>query len=131
MLELAAHAAQTRSVVPGRDWEAARDYVAQHARREDLVAFAPRWADPIGREHFGPKIATVEREARADESRFPRAFEVSIRGAHVSALRTWRPSAEQHFGAVTVTTLESPAPMPVVDDLRLGRESGSNARVRW
>ncbi|MGA7123774.1 MAG: hypothetical protein WBY94_26955 [Polyangiaceae bacterium] len=117
LLELGAHAAQTQAVVPGRDWEAARDYVSQHAKPEDLVAFAPRWADPLGRAHFGPTIATLEREARPDESRFPRAFEVSIRGAHVPALRTWRRSAEQHFGGVAVTTLENPAPLPVLDDL--------------
>jgi hypothetical protein len=117
LVELAAHAVQTRSVPPGSDWDAARDYVAARAKPEDLVAFAPRWADPIGREHFGPRIATLEREARADESRFPRALEVSIRGAHLPAFAGWSRAGEQRFGSVTVTTWTNPAPASVLDDL--------------
>jgi hypothetical protein len=104
LLELAAHAIQTHSVAPSRDWDAARTYVASQAKPEDLVAFAPRWADPIGREHFGPGLATIDREARPDETRFPRALEVSIRGAHLPAFAGWRRASEQTFGSVAVTT---------------------------
>jgi hypothetical protein len=117
LVELVAHAVQTRSVVPGADWDAARDYVASQAKPQDLVVFAPKWADPIGREHFGPRIATLEREARADETRFPRALEVSIRGAHLPAFESWRRAGEQRFGGVTVTTWENPSPATVLDDL--------------
>jgi hypothetical protein len=117
LLELAAHAIQTHSVAPSRDWDAARTYVASQAKPEDLVAFAPRWADPIGREHFGPGLATIEREARPDETRFPRALEVSIRGAHLPAFAGWRRASEQTFGSVAVTTWENPAPAQVIDDL--------------
>jgi hypothetical protein len=117
LLELGAHAVQTHSVAPDRDWSDARAYVAAKAAAADLVAFAPRWADPIGREVFGADIATLEREARGDESRFPRAFEVSIRGKHIDALRGWRRVEDRHFGAVTVSTLENPAPAHVLDDL--------------
>lgn len=108
---------QTRSIVPDGDWRAARDYVAAHAKPEDLVAFAPRWADPIGRETFGPELATVAREARADETRFPRALEVSIRGKHLPAFAQWPREEQQQFGAVTVTTWDNPAPAQVIDDL--------------
>ncbi len=117
IVELAAHLVQAHSVVPESDWQAARDYVAAQAKPDDLVAFAPRWADPIGRETFGPRLATVEREARADETRFPRALEVSIRGAHLPAFEGWRREAEQRFGGVTVTTWDNPAPAQVIDDL--------------
>jgi hypothetical protein len=117
LAELAAHAVQTRSVVPEADWMAARDYVATQAKPADLVVFAPRWVDPIGRERFGPGIATLEREARADETRFAKAFEVSIRGAHLPALDGWRRAGEQRFGGVTVTTWENPSPAVVIDDL--------------
>jgi hypothetical protein len=91
--------------------------VAQQVKPADLVAFAPRWADPIGREHFGPQIATIEREARPDETRFPRVFEVALRGAHLPAFADWRRSGEERFGAVTVTLLENPSPAVVLDDL--------------
>jgi hypothetical protein len=117
LLELVAHLVQTHSVVPEADWRAARDYVASHAAREDLVAFAPRWVDPVGREIFGSELATVEREARPDETRFPRAFEVAIRGAHVPSLVGWRRSGSERFGAVSVTLLENPSPTHVLADL--------------
>jgi hypothetical protein len=117
LIELGAHVVETHSVVPDGDWRAARQYVASQSQPEDLVTFAPGWVDPIGREQFGPEIATIEREARADETRFPRAFEVSIRGAHMASLAAWRRTGEQRFGAVTVTTLENPAPARVLEDL--------------
>jgi hypothetical protein len=117
LVELAAHAVQTHSVPPDADWNAAKDYVAANAKADDLVAFAPRWVDPIGREHFGPRIATLEREARPDESRFPRALEVSLRGEHLPALSRWRRASEQRFGAVTVTTWQNPTPVALLDDL--------------
>jgi len=117
LLELGAHAAQVSSVAPERDWNAARDYVATQAKREDLVTFAPAWADPIGRQRFGPDIATIEREGLPDESRFPRAFEVAIRDAHAPVVRGWRRTDERRFGGVTVRTWENPAPAPVIDDL--------------
>ena len=117
VLELVAHVAQTRPAASNDDWNAARDYVAAQAKPEDMVAFAPHWDDPIGREHFGPRLATLLREAPPDETRFPRAFEVSIRGAHLPAFEGWRRGAVQRFGGVTVTTLENPDPAHVLDDL--------------
>jgi hypothetical protein len=117
MLELGAHVVQTHSVVPDGDWRSARDYVGAQLQPDDLVSVAPRWADPIGRELLGPEIATLEREARPDESRFPRAFEVSIRGAHDDLLDGWRQTDERRFGGVTVRTLENPDPVHVLDDL--------------
>jgi hypothetical protein len=82
-----------------------------------LVDFAPRWVDPIGRETFGSPIATLEREARPDETRFARALEVSIRGAHLPELAGWRRIEQHAFGRVSVTTWDNPAPARVLDDL--------------
>jgi hypothetical protein len=117
LLELGAHVVQTRSVVPASDWEAARAYVERESKPEDLVVFAPRWVDPVGRERFGTAIATFAREGRGDDTGFPRAFEVSIRGAHLAELSTWTRASEARFGGVTVTTLLNPAPAHVIDDL--------------
>jgi hypothetical protein len=117
LLELGAHAIQTHSIVPERDWAAARAYVSTQVRPDDLIAFAPTWIDPIGRKEFGAAMATVEREARPDESRFVRAFEVAIRGRHLRVLSGWRRAGEKAFGGVTVTTWENPTPARVVDDL--------------
>lgn len=117
LVELLAHVVQISTVVPERDWRAARAYVAAQAKPEDLIAFTPRWADPLGREFFGPGLATLEREARDDETRFPRAFEVSIRGFHLPALSGWKRTDRRTFGGVSVTTLENPAPATVLSDL--------------
>lgn len=117
LLELLAHCVQVGSAVPEADWKAARAYVAEHAKGEDLIAFVPRWADPLGRRYFGAQLATLDREARPDETRFPRAFEVSIRGAHLAALSRWKRTDRQAFGRVVVSTLENPAPAAVLSDL--------------
>ena len=128
LLELAAHAVQTHSIPASADWLAARDYVGAQAKAEDLVVFAPSWADPLGREQFGPRLATLEREARADETRFPRALEVSIRGAHLPAFEGWRRADREHFGRVTVTTWENPSAVQVLDDL-VSMVAGQHVRV--
>jgi hypothetical protein len=128
ILELGAHLVQAHSTVPDSDWQAAQQYVKAHAAPEDGISFAPRWVDPIGREQFGPTLATLEREAPPDETRFPRAFEVSIRGGHAPSLAGWRHSAESRFGGVTVTTLENPAPAHVIDDL-VSRVDPAHMRV--
>jgi len=114
---MGAHLVQTRSSAPRQDWEAARAYVESHATPDDLVAFAPRWVDPIGREMFGASIATLRREARPDETRFPRALEVAIRGEHLPELAGWRRAEEHRFGRVAVTTWDNPAPARVLEDL--------------
>jgi hypothetical protein len=59
----------------------------------------------------------LEREGRPDETRFPRAFEVSIRGARLATLTGWRREGQQRFGGVTVTTWDNPAPARVLEDL--------------
>lgn len=115
--ELILQLVQTHSVVPTKDWEAARAYVAANAKPEDLVAFAPRWTDPIGREMFGPELATLEREARADDTSFPRAFEVSIRGGALPEFEGWTRSGEASFGRVKVVTWTNPSAAHVIDDL--------------
>ncbi len=117
IVELGLHIHQVSDVVPERDWASARDAVAKELGPDDLVTFAPYWADPLGRRTFGDAIMTFERAARSDEARFARAWEVSIRGFHDPTLAKWRKVSEQHHGAVTVALFENPAPEKVVDDL--------------
>lgn len=110
LAELVAHVVQVASVAPRADWEAARDAVREGLRADDLVVFSPGWTDPVGREVFGPELATFAREARPDESRFARAFEVSVRGEHLPALAGWATTGERRFGGVTVRELANPSP---------------------
>jgi hypothetical protein len=109
--ELALHVKQTTSdVVPASDWDAARDAVKADMKPDDLVVFAPFWADPIGREHFGDALAGRAREARPDDTRYARAFEVSIRGAHADELAGWKKVSEREVGKITIALYENPAP---------------------
>jgi hypothetical protein len=131
VLELVLHAKQMADVVPDGDWQLARDAVSAELHPDDLVVFAPFWADPLGRRSFGDAIATMKREGRSDEERFPRAWEVSIRGKHEPTLAGWKMLKEKKAGAITVTLLENPRHWPVVDDLvdRVTPERLSVSRV--
>lgn len=118
VVELALHVKQTTSdVVSDADWLAARDAVRADVKPDDLVIFAPFWVDPIGREHFGDSLAGLEREARPDETRFTRAFEVSIRGAHRTELEGWKKLSTKQLGKVTVALYENPSPVKVLTDV--------------
>jgi len=117
VIEVGAHVREVTSVVPNGDWALARDYVAAQVKPDDLILFAPRWTDPIGRMVFGDGLASMAREARADDTRFARAFEVSIRGGHAGELAGWRRVAAKKLGRVTVTTWENPSPLVVKEDL--------------
>jgi hypothetical protein len=115
--ELALHLHQVSSVVPDADWDRAKVEVQKSVKPDDLVAFAPRWVDPIGREHFGSGIATFEREAYPDVTRFPRAIEVGIRGEHLADLAGWKKVGSEKVGAITITTFANPSPVTLRDDL--------------
>jgi len=117
LVELALHVKQVNSVVPASDWKAAKAEVEKRAKPEDLVAFAPQWVDPIGREYFGSQIATLEREGYPDVTGFPRAIEVSIRGEHLADLVGWREADHVNVGGIRITTLENPSPVAIKDDL--------------
>jgi hypothetical protein len=117
LFELCAHLVQVARVVSDDDWRAASAEVARQVQPDDLVVFAPYWSEPLGRHFFGNKVATLARIARPDNSRFPRAFEVSIRGAHLDELQSWKNVDQKKIGAITITTLENPAPAKVLFDL--------------
>lgn len=128
LLEVVLHLRQIAGAVPESDWRAARDAVKAMARPDDLVLVAPRWADPVGREYLGSDLLTVEREARADESGFARAIQVSVGRQRAPELADWKRAAEQSVGALTVTTYENPASVRVLDRL-LSHEGPERMRV--
>lgn len=118
LVELALHVKQTSSdVVSESDWPLAQAAVKAQLQPDDLVVFEPFWADPLGRRTFGHDIASMKREGRSDERRFPRAFEVSIRGAHAEQLARWKKVKEERYGGVTVTLFENPSYTQVIEDV--------------
>jgi hypothetical protein len=128
VIELVLHVKQSHGAPSDADWTLARDAVRATQQPGDLVVFAPSWVDPLGRKWLGPELASVAREARADEARFPRALEVSIRGQHAPELRAWKKTSERKMGAITLAVLENPSPVRVLDDL-LAHEGPERMRV--
>jgi hypothetical protein len=116
IVELLAHVRQTRDVATDDDWRAARENVAKGLHAEDLLIFAPKWVEPIGRRWMQSDLATMDRMTFADASRYKRAIEVSIRGKHREELAGWKSAQTDRFGGVEVTTWENPAYSPVIDD---------------
>lgn len=117
LTEIALYAKQSRDVVPAGDWAAAKAHVASKLAPTDLVVFAPKWQDAVGRQVFGPEIMTLERAARPDDTRFRRTFEVSARGARRPEFADWKLTEQLAFGALRVSLYENPAPITVIDDL--------------
>ena len=117
LFELAAHVTQVRGIIGEDSWARAREETRVMAKPDDLIVFAPRWTDPIGRNVFGGTVATLEREAWADVGRFPGAIEVSIRGEHAPELSEWKSVATKRVDGITLTTLENPSYRPTITDL--------------
>lgn len=107
----------TTDVVPDADWVAAREAVRAEMKPDDLVMVAPFWADPLGRRWFGDELAGLKREARADESRFSRVFEIGIRGAHRPELEHWPKVSSQRVGKIEIGIYKNPAPIKLRTDL--------------
>ena len=116
-LELVLHLWQTRDVIHDEDWAAVKTAVQEQTSKEDLVVTAPSWIDPLSRMHLGDELVTLERAARADESRFPHATEVGYGGARHPSLSNWTVESEVEVGPFVVRRLTNPEHRPVIDDL--------------
>jgi hypothetical protein len=93
---------------PGQaDWRAAADEVRAGLKDGDLIVFAPRWADQVGRSHLGD-VMPLEMVAHADTDRYARIWEVAIRGAHSDELAGAKQVRESYHGRVRVTLYEKP-----------------------
>lgn len=102
--------------VPGdAAWAEASAAVRERFAPGELIVFAPRWVDPVGRLHLGDLIP-IEAAARMDAARFAVIWELSIRGARAPETAGLRPTWQAGFGGVTVRRFEQ-APAVVVADL--------------
>lgn len=102
--------------VPGDDdWRRAAEVVRAQAQPGDLIVFAPQWADPIGRLVLGDKLSIAD-AARMDAAKYPRIWELSIRGAHAQETAGLAPAAVTD-GAVTVRRYDQ-KPVKVLADAR-------------
>src|SRR5687768_17207157 len=65
--------------VPGDDdWRRAATTVRQERKSGELILFAPRWIDPVGRLHLGD-LLSIDDVARMDADRYGVIWEMAIR----------------------------------------------------
>ncbi len=125
VIELLAHAFQVATTASPRQWDAVKPVVEKLARPNDLIVIAPPWADPLGREHLGPQLMTVERVAHADMTRFARAVEVSLGGGARHEVHGWPMVDKQSVGPFVVRVRSNPHFVPVIDDLMAHVHAGA------
>jgi len=121
----------TASSVPdAAAWDRASEIVRGRFHAGDLIVFAPRWVDPVGRLHLGDLIP-VDVAARMDGARFGSVWELSIRGAHAPEAAGGKVDFEVDTGGIDVRHVVR-APAHVVTDfaaaLSGARIAGQRAR---
>ena len=97
-------------------WDRAARVVRAGYRPGDLIVFAPAWVDPVGRLHLGDLIS-VDDAARMDAARYPRIWEVAIRGARSADTEELAPVAVEDVDEIAIRSYER-APAVVVSDVR-------------
>lgn len=102
--------------VPGdAAWSRAAEVVRARHQPGQLIVFAPRWVDPVGRLHLGDLIP-LEMAGRQDADRYGVIWELGIRGARAPETRGLRPKWSGEYGGVSVRLFER-APAVMLTDL--------------
>ncbi|HEX4335331.1 MAG TPA: hypothetical protein VH062_05420 [Polyangiaceae bacterium] len=116
LIELAAHAYFSSRPPSPEEWKTGRTTLADLRRHDELVVIAPYWAEPNARYAFGDELMPVRDVARADETAYARAIEVSIIGASAPELAGWKVLEERNVGKLRMRVLANPAPAHVTFD---------------
>ena len=95
-------------VAPLDDWQAAAAEVRAGFHAGDLIVFAPYWADQRGRSVLGD-LVPVAMAGRADADRYPRIWELSIRGARAPETAAAHLVRATRHGKVRVALYDKPA----------------------
>lgn len=115
--ELGLHVYQVSRALTEADWNRAASDLKAHVGERDGIAVWPSWAEPSARRALGP-LATFERFAVADYTRYAQVWELSVDG--VSELpASWghgRPVGDAP-SRILVRPRANPNPEPVVSDL--------------
>lgn len=116
-------------------WEQAASFVRANYRPGDLITFAPRWIDPVGRLHLGDLIP-LEMAGRMDGDRYGRVWELTIRGARAPEVGDAAPTEQREFSGVTVRQYQRPPAVIAADitdpeSLLLARTEGTQPRVEF
>lgn len=110
LVELIGALAVPRRAVGVSDFARAKSAVARLKKAGDFVVVAPDWAEPLARAALGDALMPVAELARADDSSFARAIELSLPGDPASTVGGWPVTQRMAVGALHVSVRENPAP---------------------
>jgi hypothetical protein len=116
LLELGAHLGLARRPPTEAQWRAAREPILATRKAGDLVVVAPGWAEPIARMVLGDEAMPAKDVARADESGYATALEVSILGQRSAFTRGWPELERRKQGKFELRRLKNPHHRPVLYD---------------
>jgi len=126
--ETCATRADATSVPDDDDWRAAAKLVRAEYQPGDLIVFAPEWVDPVGRLHLGDLIP-IRDAARMDAAKYPRIWELSIRGARAPETAGLSAARSAEAGGIAVRRYDQHAAKVLADARELLPAAAGARRV--
>lgn len=114
--EIVATRCTATSVPDDAAWGAAARSVREGYQPGDLIVFAPRWVDPVGRLHLGDLIS-LDMAARMDAAKYVRIWELAIRDARSPDTAGLSPVTTEDHAGVVLRRYER-TPVTVLADVR-------------
>jgi hypothetical protein len=114
--ELASHFYFAQAAPEAEEWMALEPDVRPLLAPDTLIVVSPPWAEPLARQALGDAAMPLAHVARADESRFERALEISILGQRAPQLAGWQLAEERTVGRFQLRSWQNPAPARVLYD---------------
>lgn len=115
-LELGLHFHFASAAPPPEEWVALEPELRPWLTPDTLVVVAPPWAEPLARMALGDAAMPLAHVARAEDSRFERALEISILEERTQQLAGWQLEREQELGRFVLRSWKNPAPTRVLYD---------------
>jgi hypothetical protein len=107
--EIMVLASAHRSAPSRENWQAVAAVIPPMLRDDQLIVFAPRWIDPVGRLWLGSRMS-LDHAARMDAVRYREIWEVSVRGAEAPDVAGEPAVSEQAFGPIRLRRFVRDAP---------------------
>ncbi|HWA71348.1 MAG TPA: hypothetical protein VG937_03390 [Polyangiaceae bacterium] len=106
--ELSAHLYFVGAAPVEAEWEDLAPAVEHQRQDGDLVTIAPLWAEPLARKALGEDLMPLADVARAEDSGYAHAIEVSVLEQRSPELANWRELSSEAIGRFKVRRLENP-----------------------
>ncbi len=108
-------------------WQQVSAKVKANRAEGELIVFAPRWIDPLGRQHIGDQM-TIDMAARMDSARYSGIWEVSLGGETAPETGGLQAQSHDEFGPLTLRHyVQTPAKVrfDFTKEWRAGEASGA------